>query len=186
MALVLASVLMRRSAPKTGWKRRVAVARCCFVNSKADVISSVHAKLSKRARESVGERPHCLRDVGEESPIKFDETEETLQGFDRARALVTPYGIDFCRERPDALRRDVVAEELQVAHAEYAFVHVKDQSKTSQGVEQGLKIALVLRGGGGGHQDVINVREYARQLICDAVHQPLESLGIKIQPSFKC
>ena len=32
-----------RSVPEAGWKRRVAVARRCFINSKADVISSVHA-----------------------------------------------------------------------------------------------------------------------------------------------
>ena len=85
--------------------------------------------------------------------------------------LEMPYGVDFCRERPDALCRDVVAEELQVAHAEYSFVHVKEQSEASQGMEQAPKIALVLHGGGGGHQDVVNIN-----LTHDVVHRPLKSL----------
>ena len=101
--------------------------------------------------ESVGERPHCLCYVREESLIEIDEAEETLKGFDGAWALETPYGIDFFRERPDASCRDVVAEELHIPHAEYAFAHIEDQSQALLGVKQAPKIALLLFGGGRGH-----------------------------------
>ena len=126
-------------------------------------------------REGSVERSHGGGDVGQESMVVIDHADELLQGLHSGGRRKDTNRSNILLQGEDALRRDVMAQEIDLFGPEHTFVVAEDKITGAEAFKDQVKVMPVLFRSGGEDKDFIDIGDTEGEIAEDGVYHPLKS-----------